>query len=396
MNDLVVRAYNIGFGDALLISLPDRGPDGRETMRHLLIDVGNLLVGADNQDDVFKEVVRDIHDRTDGQVDLYVMTHEHLDHVQGLLSAKNQGVDLGARCAWLTGSASPDYYATHEAARVQRLALEETMRDVHRLQQLSSDPWLAMMVLNNSMLLGGGLALSTADYVDHVRTIAPAAATHYVDRLTDLEGKHPFKEARLRILAPEEDTSLYYRRVRATPSLTMAPSGPTPTAAASSRPLASLPPPPPGVEPGPFYDLVSARNQDVRTKILEIDQANNNTSVVLEIEWSGWRLLFPGDAEIGSWRRMHAADLLRPVNFVKVAHHGSHNGTYEGQFDVILPAVSHNGRERHAIVSTHIGDWKSVPDEMTLGLYSSRATLHDTRDVPRGSSVEVRFPRVDG
>ena len=107
MSELVVRAYNVLFGDALLVSIPERDDDGTEATRTLLIDVGNLLA---NDNDVFTDVVKDIAEQTGGVVDLYVMTHEHMDHVQGLLAAANAGVVLSARYAWITGSAAPDYY----------------------------------------------------------------------------------------------------------------------------------------------------------------------------------------------------------------------------------------------------------------------------------------------
>ena len=128
------------------------------------------------------------------------------------------------------------------------------------------------------------------------------------------------------------------------------------------------------------------------TRIREIDAANNNTSVVIEIEWRGWRLLFPGDAELRSWRTMADLGALRPVHFVKVSHHGSHNGTLEELFDAVLPATPHDDRPRHALVSTSTGSWASVPDDPTLDFYRARCTLHDTRDVPRGSAVEIGFP----
>ena len=39
------------------------------------------------------------------------MTHEHLDHVQGLFfSAKTFNKRIHAKQAWLTGSADPQYY----------------------------------------------------------------------------------------------------------------------------------------------------------------------------------------------------------------------------------------------------------------------------------------------
>jgi hypothetical protein len=78
---------------------------------------------------------------------------------------------------------------------------------------------------------------------------------------------------------------------------------------------------------------------------LQLDGAINNTSLVLaiELEESGSVLLFPGDAQVGSWLSWHdhqwtvkrdrgsetitAADLLNRTVLYKVSHHGSHNAT---------------------------------------------------------------------
>ena len=67
---------------------------------------------------------------------------------------------------------------------------------------------------------------------------------------------------------------------------------------------------------------------------LSIDHSVNNTSLVLAIELveSGKVLLFPGDAQIESWRTWQnasadVADLLNRTVVYKVGHHGSHNAT---------------------------------------------------------------------
>ena len=79
---------------------------------------------------------------------------------------------------------------------------------------------------------------------------------------------------------------------------------------------------------------------------LQLDNATNNTSLVLAIEFidTGAVLLFAADAQIGSWKswldlKWHlkdsgagakavtTADLLRRTVFYKVGHHGSHNAT---------------------------------------------------------------------
>lgn len=388
MSELVVRAYNALFGDAVLVSIPDRAPSGEETVRHLLIDVGNLTA---NSDKVLKAIVTDIAERTHGTVDLYVMTHEHLDHVAGLLTAHRAKIKLKARHAWLTGSAAPDYYERHVSARRQKKRHLDDLASVANYFRagVRTDPWLEAMIRNNGGVVAGDvMTLSTGDYVDHLRQLAAPNEPTYVDRETKLKGKHPFKEAMVRVLAPEEDTSVYYREPR--PRLTAATEGGT---APSADPLA--PPrmvPPVGIETGPFVDLVRARHRVNRQTVLAIDEAANNTSVVLELEWRGWRLLLGGDAEELSWQMMLEAGRIRPVHFLKIAHHGSVNGSVPQLVEAAFPEKAPDDRARRALVSTHDQDWPSVPDRATLATYSSRVTLLDTRTVNQGEALEISFP----
>lgn len=79
---------------------------------------------------------------------------------------------------------------------------------------------------------------------------------------------------------------------------------------------------------------------------LQMDNATNNTSLVLAFEFEGSNdvLLFVGDAQAGNWRswddhrwtvkgkngdprEVTPADLLKNTIFYKVGHHGSHNAT---------------------------------------------------------------------
>jgi hypothetical protein len=82
---------------------------------------------------------------------------------------------------------------------------------------------------------------------------------------------------------------------------------------------------------------------------LQLDAAINNTSLVLaiELEESGKVLLFPGDAQVGSWLSWHdlrwnvkrgdktetitTPDLLKNTVLYKVSHHGSHNASVREQ-----------------------------------------------------------------
>src|SRR5436190_8410209 len=94
---------------------------------------------------------------------------------------------------------------------------------------------------------------------------------------------------------------------------------------------------------------------------LALNDFTNNTSLALAFEFidSGEVLLFPGDAQIGSWltwsdlswsvtdpngatRVVQAADLFPRVVFYKGSHHASYNGTLTGYTDGVgLEEMTH-------------------------------------------------------
>ena len=391
MDELRVRAYNVRFGDAILVSVPDRD-GGRTVMRHILIDVGNVLSGEGGADEVFKPALEGIIRELDGRpVDLYVMTHEHMDHVQGLFyaDAKLYGGKLDEKLkvdyAWLTGSAAEGYYDTHPEAKKKKLELAAAHAAIERFlaaaEVAQNDP-LRMVLANNN-------PRSTEECVAFLRKLARKKTT-YVHRGIDLRGKHPFKEARFHIWAPEEDTADYYGRLDPM-ALGAAAGGPAVAgAAAPVDPHAGLVPPP-GVDAGSFFDLVDRRAAGLGENLFQIDKAANNTSVVFALEWRGWKLLFTGDAELRSWATMKAKGVLEPIDFIKVSHHGSHNGTPDnGTLEMILPGKQKGSRV--ALASTYAHTYPGIPHSPTDAKLKARATLVKTSDKPAEDYVEWTFP----
>ncbi len=372
MSPLRVRAYNVLFGDALLVSIPER-QGKREVMRHVLIDVGNVLSGPGGKTDVFAPVFADIQKQLRGKpLDLYVMTHEHMDHVKGLLhAATNLGIDLKANYAWLTASAEPTYYDTHEDAKKKRLELTtafEAMARYFAAAPEAQTPWVWALLANNN-------PRDTGDCVKHLRKVAPAANTTYVYRGINLDGRHPFTEATVEIWAPEEDTSEYYGRFHPM-FLGLAPDG-NPRA----RPRLAQPLPPPGVDAGAFYNLVECRRRGWGANLLTIDQAANNTSVVFCLEWRGWRLLFPGDAEQRSWKTMAREKVLKPVHFLKIGHHGSSNGTPPVELlNEVLPLPASDRKKRQAVLCTCADCYSGVPHDDTLTELRRRCTVRSVQE----------------
>lgn len=384
MSTLRVRAYNVLFGDALLVSVPDQDDSGAPVTRHMMVDFGNALSTAGGADEVFEDVAEDILTELDGEpLDLYVMSHEHLDHVQGPLFASTQlQRELTAREVWLPASAEPGYYDTHPDAKEKRLKAIDVYEQIAAF--VGSDaghPTLNTMMLNNN-------PRRTGDCVDKIRGMkADGQPPVYVHRELDLTGEHPFRRAGVKVWAPEEDTSVYYGRFkRMNLGLTGSAAGEE-----ADEPVGVVPPP--GVDAGAFFDLVSQRRTGLVENLFTIDKASNNSSIVFSLHWAGWVLLFSGDAEERSWKEMNKRQLLAPVHFLKMSHHGSHNGTPpDGLLDLVLPPAPQDSRARQALVSTHPDAYDSVPDEPTITAVASRvAAMRRTTEVGPGEFIDFEF-----
>ncbi len=384
MENLRVRLYGVRFGDAILISVPDRTSRGRPITRHILVDVGNVLAGEGGQDVVFRPILENVRQLTGGKpLDLYILTHEHLDHAQGLFyGAEKLGIELKARYAWLTASAAEDYYERFPEAKKRRDVYQAILGLVQASPELRT-PWIDALLLNNNPA-----AIDAC--VAHLRQIAPAQRTSYVYRGCQLRRRHPFRDARFEVWAPEEDTSEYYGRFRPMSFARAQAMADQEGQSVSTEPL-----PPPGVDTGAFYDLVDIRRSSFVDNLLAIDYAANNTSIVFLLEWKGWRLLFPGDAEHRSWKTMDKHGQLRPVHFLKASHHGSANGVPPADLlQAILPVPAPDARPRHAVVSTYPDTYQHVPDRELLRLaLEPRCELYyvDKGVVGDGEWLDVEF-----
>ncbi len=81
---------------------------------------------------------------------------------------------------------------------------------------------------------------------------------------------------------------------------------------------------------------------------MAIEQAVNGTSLMLVFEIGQAVLLFPGDAQWGTWDNAirTARPLLERTTFLKVGHHGSHNASPRTFVEHVL------GADFTAMVST--------------------------------------------
>lgn len=350
MNELRIRSYNVRFGDAFLISLPDRSAEGEDVLRHIVIDIGNSAGSEGGCDNVFPPVVEDIRRELGGRpADLYIMTHEHLDHVQGPLYCAGKGITLAADYVWLTASADPDYgkniEKTKNPAHLWAAAYDAVVEQIEAVEGLNAQSLQQLLEINNPR--------KTSECVQHLRQLSEKRA--YVYRDFDQSGTHPFKEAVFDIWGPELDTTIYFTRISSLTQDDEEGEGRREEVThLSEKPMRILPPS--GVDTGAFYNLVAMRRRGIYENLLAIDKAKNNTSVVFTLSWRGWKLLFSGDAEHKSWKLMNKNNKIKPVDFFKVSHHGSANGLPEDEIlDKFLPRDPSDNKKRYALVSTYDG-----------------------------------------
>jgi len=126
---------------------------------------------------------------------------------------------------------------------------------------------------------------------------------------------------------------------------------------------------------------------------VSLDKAVNGTSLMLVFEYRGAYLLFPGDAQWGTWNAAMgtpaARDLLARTTFYKVGHHGSHNATPVRFLEEVLPA---RARMWGAAASVRpVKAWPEIPRGpllTALGTHADRVVRSD--DPVAGNGVEVR------
>lgn len=375
-----VRMYRQGLGDCHLVTLLSDG----EPIFRMMIDCGvyqTVSGGAQKM----REIVTDVIAETGGEVDVLAVTHEHWDHISGFVQAGDlfaqadaagEGM-LRAGAVWMGWTEDPrDPLAARlvhdRGSAVRRLG---AAREV--AAALAPDGPLERG-LDGVLGFFGGAGRSSADAMARAKQMA--SAPRYC-RPTD-EPVEVAPGARLYVLGPPLDPAAICKLLDDHETYNMALDGGAGRAlfsAVSARlggggddedqpfdrmhrvaaPFLQGADPPGAPDPksdtSSFFENFyvggttdqSWRRIDgdwlegARDLALKLDNATNNTSLVLalELEATGKVLLFAADAQVGSWlswmdlawdaggRRVTVPDLLRRTVFLKVGHHGSHNAT---------------------------------------------------------------------
>lgn len=370
-----VRMYRSGLGDCFLLTF---NPGGQEA--HVLIDCGTL--GARTTGVRLNEVVADIRQTTGDHLDLLIATHEHQDHVSGFRSCREEFEKMRVDRVWLAWTENP---ADPNAQKIVKYkgdlgaALAAASRQLADPQQ--ADPKAAALGEAIQSLLGfagdplaasDGLATSIDEAMDFVRTGMGREALYKKPGGAAIEESWlpgfrfyvlgpPTDPARLSDLGDHDSDGLYH----VTSGLRIG----ADAAAVSYDEREREMPFDARLRLPPNHDLASAvqstyGNPNAAWRridsdwlhaagdlALQLDSMTNNTSLALAIERisDGRVLLFPADAQQGSWLSWHApnlawtyqeggvtktktaSQLLAETVFYKVGHHSSHNATARGK-----------------------------------------------------------------
>ena len=390
-----VRMYNVGFGDAFLVFLPT--PQGE---RRMLFDCGTIGSAPGIPiEKVAKQIVTDVTD-ADGvpRIDVVVATHRHQDHVSGF--AKQAWEPLEVKEVWMPWTEHP----TDKLAR--------------QIRETQSGLAARLVARFEAQLAIAGLAAAEQSRLQGLRETALNALSNEDAMLRLHEG---FVGKPKRRFLPEKGAASRSFETPALPGVTVHVLGPSrdksviadmePPAGKSYLQLADDEDAAGGGPPEPFHprwwmagdDYASlsslALADDERALVREasrggsdellaasLEDAVNGTSLMLVLQVENTHLLFPGDAQWGTWRVAMEDDecraLMKRTVFYKIGHHGSHNATPIEFVEQIL------GPEYCAMASTRKrGSWPvPKPELMTALAKPAKARVARSDEQPADAS----------
>jgi len=423
-NKLLVRTYDVGFGDCVYVRVPDK-----DDFYHILIDCGTSGSAKPALNDALSDI-RSMLPNDQGakkRLDLLVATHPHADHIKGFDPKLFKGIKI--RNIWLSAFMQRNHPQAKQSHALQDLT--DMAVNSLRARGLHLTPGLDRLLMNSLcnrkalQALRSGMPKANKIkpvYIcrDAAKRLKPTVRSKH--KLVFKDGTTCLKDFTedstvLRVLAPEWDIDGYYLGKGTTDytsvfSLYKHASGKVPKGGKTPQPG--------NISKREFRLLRERLLYSALAFAQTDDDLKNNTSVVLLLEWRGRRLLFTGDAEwtgkvVKKGRRNSCWDVMlkmdkkghlsKRLDFIKTGHHGSVNGTpfvdMKGVAQPILDKILPKTSKANVVVSTAAGrhgKQKEVPyhdllRELGRRAANARKYSHDP-DIPHVSQPQ-RTDRED-
>ncbi len=427
-----IRMYNVGFGDCFLLRLP--GADGNE--RKLLIDCGKhrLSVRPPRLKQIVEQVIKDLEEgEKDGpRVNVLVATHRHWDHVSGFAYQEWSRVTVGE--VWMPWTEDPDdddaraicEAQSSRARNLRKFTRRLKLGAVSRRYDYSYLLRFAGNNLNNrkamAMLHNGFKGRPGRQFLPKRETTLPPESPPRSPSIADgLVHTEHLPGIQAYVLGPSRKPDVirdmippageFYEFALGDPAAAGdddAPAGPfaehwrlTASEYASwydqwhedndldeDNPLEAFVHKRPrkrketGWEDWAKY-IGHAGDEPELELAASLESAVNGTSLVLLLKVGSATLLFPGDAQWGTWSAILEDDrwrhLLKNVSVYKVGHHGSENATPRRFVEDYLP------RRALAMIPTdRVEKWPMIPKGSLLEALKQRDVSIARSDLAEG------------
>jgi len=331
MSEIRVRMYRTGFGDCFLI----RFGKGLET-RYMLIDFGAHMHGDIG---TMCQIMEDIEKTTRSKLEVIVATHQHRDHISGFGQFADRFAKFKIGEVWLPWTDDPNDERAR-SFRTKQLALYDAL-DTHLrvgLKATEADQKYTAALDALANLRGNEAAVTELQ-----RGFGTGASVHYFEGGQSITKVGRIAGLSAEFLAPPKDSSFLSRmnppadqHFLTAPGVRADDVHPFPKLEIKAVPTdpdysAILEEGQPILAPKAIKALEGMADFSADRLALALDNVRNNTSLVILFRYQGKVLLFPGDAQWGNWQSWigtdRANEILKEVDFLKVAHHGSENAT---------------------------------------------------------------------
>ena len=414
---LTLRAYQVGFGDCFLLTFHYPSKD-----RHVLIDFGSTGVPTGSDPKLMLHVAEDIEKECGGKLDAVVATHRHKDHISGFTTSKGKGSgDIIARCKpdvviqpWTEDpKAKPDaedsttvsadvkhftasLQSMHEVAAavlVETRAMQRQNFNTKLLGQLSflgDDNLTNLSAIENLMQMGKKNFYVHFGTKSGLESVLPGVKIHVL-------GPPSLKQSKAIRTERSEDADEFWQ-FQAFAGLQANIKGGSlfPRARSVS-----------GNQTAPdarwfVRQLRKIRGEQLLGLVRTLDQAMNNTSVILLFEIGTRKFLFSGDAQIENWSfaLKQAEDdkdlmgLLKNVNLYKVGHHGSRNATPRTLWNLFANrSKTQSAKRLQTVVSTmagkhgHADSGTEVPRATLVKALKTESTYFSTQELKGKTTI---------
>ncbi|HSF38409.1 MAG TPA: hypothetical protein VLT87_01375 [Thermoanaerobaculia bacterium] len=383
---VTLRSYQVGFGDCFLLSFHY----GEDEARHVLLDFGTT--GLPQNGLSLPDIARQIKSDCGGKLHAVIATHRHADHISGFAGESGRIIrrlkpELVLQ-PWTEhpdapedASELPDHVREARQFRCMLAQMHEVARsalsEIDRLDNALKTTARQLQFLGETNLANRAA----------IKTLQGLKCPHVYAAYGEPSGlEEILPGVKVRVLGPPtlaQSRSIRKEREKDPSEFWHLQAMASERSAAPGKPLF---PDALQVPSGEYPDntrwfiprLQALRGDQILEIVRILDEAMNNTSLILLFEVGGKKLLFPGDAQIENWEyalktaedREEVSALLAEVDVYKVGHHGSLNAT---------PKTLWNLFEKK-------GD-KTRPDRLVT-LLSTQAGKHGHKD--RGTEVPCK------